>query len=138
MLLTHQQKKDKDISDLQAYVMASQDPIDAKFEALESQLESRLKSHFEDKLRALFVEFKIGQPPSPIKSQRGESSNRPPEKEGQPSDVLQPRIRVDFPHWEEGDPDGWILRAEHYFHYYRTPVDAMVEIIVIHLEGDAI
>ncbi|RZS14346.1 hypothetical protein BHM03_00046027 [Ensete ventricosum] len=57
--------------------------------------------------RALFAEFKIGQPPSPTKSQRGESSERPPQKEGQPSDMLQPRMRVDFPRWEEGDPARW-------------------------------
>ncbi|RRT63398.1 hypothetical protein B296_00016478 [Ensete ventricosum] len=87
--------------------MASQDPIDAKFEALESRLESRLGSRLEDKPRALFTEFKIGQPPSPTKSQRGDSSERPPQKEGQPSDMLQPRMRVDFPCWEDGDPARW-------------------------------
>ena len=62
--------------------MASQDPIDAKFEALESRIESWLESRLEDKLRALFAEFRIGQPPSPTKFQRGESLERPPEKEG--------------------------------------------------------
>ena len=68
MPLTHQQKRDKDwILDLQAYAIASQDPIDAKFKALESRIESRLKSRLEDKLRTLFAEFKIGQPPSPNK-----------------------------------------------------------------------
>ena len=40
--------------------MASQDPIDIKFEALESLIESRFESCLEDKLRALFVEFRIG------------------------------------------------------------------------------
>ncbi|RZR85658.1 hypothetical protein BHM03_00012677 [Ensete ventricosum] len=54
MPLTRQQKKDKDISDLQAYAMTSQDPIDVKFKVLESRLESRLKSRLEDKLCALF------------------------------------------------------------------------------------
>ena len=49
--------------------MASQDPINAKFEALESQIESRLESYLVDKLRALFAEFRIGQPPSPTKFQ---------------------------------------------------------------------
>ncbi|RWV78766.1 hypothetical protein GW17_00060212 [Ensete ventricosum] len=97
--------------------MASQDPIDTKFEALKSRLESWLESRLEDKLRALFAEFKIGQPPSPIKSQQGESSERPLEKEGQPSDMLQPRMRVDFPRWEEGDSTGWISRIERYFRY---------------------
>ncbi|RWW45313.1 hypothetical protein BHE74_00048858 [Ensete ventricosum] len=134
MPLTHQPKKYKDISDLQAYTMASQDPNDAKFEALESRLESCLK----DKLRALFAEFKIGQPSSPTKSHRGESSDRPLEKEGQPSDILQPCMRVDFPSLWEGDPAWWITCVEHYFRYYRTSDDAMVEITVIHLEGDAI
>ena len=82
MPLTHQQKKDGDIFDLQAYAMASQDPIDAKFKALESWIESRLESRLEDKLHTLFAEFKIGQPSSPTKFQRRESSEKPPEKEG--------------------------------------------------------
>ena len=76
--------------------MASKDPIDAKFETLEYRIESRLKSRLENKLHALFVEFRIGQPSSPTKFQQGESSERPPEKEGQPSDMLQLRIRVDI------------------------------------------
>ncbi|RZR80798.1 hypothetical protein BHM03_00006887 [Ensete ventricosum] len=107
--------------------MASQDPIDAKFEVLESRLESWLESRLEDKLRALFAKFKIGQPPNPTKSQQGESSEKPPEREGCHSDICQPRMRVDFPRWE-GDPAGWISRAECYFRYYRTSDDAMVEI----------
>ncbi|RZS11121.1 hypothetical protein BHM03_00042443, partial [Ensete ventricosum] len=61
-----------------------------------------------------------------------------PEKEGQPSNMLQPRMRVDFPRWEEGDLAGWISRIERYFCYYRTLDNAMVEISVIHLKGDAI
>ena len=67
MPLTRQQKKDRDISDLQAYAMASQDQIDAKFEEWESWIESRLESCLEDKLHALFVEFRIGQSSSPTK-----------------------------------------------------------------------
>ncbi|RWV98183.1 hypothetical protein GW17_00038987 [Ensete ventricosum] len=86
--------------------MASQDPIDAKFEALKSRLESQLELPLEDKLRTLFAEFKIGQPPSPTKSQRRESSERPPE-EGQLSDMLQRCMRVDIPHWE-GDSIGGV------------------------------
>ena len=69
MPLTHQQNKDRDISNLYAYAMASQDPIDVKFEALESWIESRLESCLEDKLHALFAEFRIGQPSSPTEFQ---------------------------------------------------------------------
>ena len=69
MPLTRQQKKDRDISDLQAYAMASQDPIDAKFEAKFEAWESRIESRLEDKLCALFAKFRIGQPPSPTKFQ---------------------------------------------------------------------
>ncbi|RWW19422.1 hypothetical protein GW17_00016524 [Ensete ventricosum] len=57
----------------------------------------------------------------PTKFQQGESSERPPDKEEQASDVMQPCMRVDFPRWEEGDLTGWLLRAERYFHYHRTP-----------------
>ena len=46
-------------------------------------------------------------------------------------------MKVDFPRWE-GDPAGWISRAKRYFRYYRMSDDAMVEIAIIHLEGDAI
>ncbi|RWW12016.1 hypothetical protein GW17_00024333 [Ensete ventricosum] len=46
----------------------------------------------------------IGRSPSPTKLQQGESSERPLEKQEQTSDVMQPRMRVDFHQWEEGDP----------------------------------
>ncbi|RWW62603.1 hypothetical protein BHE74_00030271 [Ensete ventricosum] len=61
--------------------MASEDLIDAKLKAFESRLE--------DKLRALFAEFKVGRSPSLTKSQQGEGldhKKRPPEKEEQATD----------------------------------------------------
>ncbi|RRT78940.1 hypothetical protein B296_00004165 [Ensete ventricosum] len=73
----------------------------------------------------------------PTKFQQGESSERPPDKEEQASDVMQPCMRVDFPRWEEGDLTGWLLRAERYFHYHRTSEAFMVDIAIIHHEGDA-
>ncbi|RZR92317.1 hypothetical protein BHM03_00020594 [Ensete ventricosum] len=81
--------------------MASDDMIDAKLKAIETRME--------DKLHALFITFRNGRTPSSTKSQQGESSNheeRPPEKEA------QPRMRVDFPRWEEGDLTRWLTRAE--------------------------
>ncbi|RZR85656.1 hypothetical protein BHM03_00012675 [Ensete ventricosum] len=53
----------------------------------------------EDKLRALFVEFKLGRSLSPMRSQHGESSDRkenPPEKEEQATESSYQRMRVDF------------------------------------------
>ncbi|RRT48357.1 hypothetical protein B296_00053164 [Ensete ventricosum] len=47
-------------------------------------------------------------------------------------------IRVDFPGWEDGDPIGCISRVERYFHFHKTPDASMVDIVAIHLEGDAI
>ncbi|RWW83455.1 hypothetical protein BHE74_00008074 [Ensete ventricosum] len=47
-------------------------------------------------------------------------------------------MRVDFPRWEEGDPTGWLSRAECYFRYHRTPMASIVDIATIHLKGDAI
>ncbi|RZS06487.1 hypothetical protein BHM03_00037187 [Ensete ventricosum] len=65
----------------------------------------------EDRLRALFAEFGLGQSPSPTKFQQGESSKRPSEKEGQPSDMIRPpRMWVDFPRWK-GDPKGCARRT---------------------------
>ncbi|RRT45959.1 hypothetical protein B296_00054776 [Ensete ventricosum] len=45
-------------------------------------------------------------------------------------------MMVDFPRWEEGDPIGWLSRAERYFRYHRTSEAFMVDIATIHLEGD--
>ena len=49
-----------------------------------------------------------------------------------------PCMRVDFPRWEEGDPIGWISRAEQYFRYHKIADASMVKIAAIHLERDAI
>ena len=46
--------------------MASEKAINAKFEAFEARME--------DTIRTLFIELKLGQPPSPKKSHQGESS----------------------------------------------------------------
>ncbi|RWV84885.1 hypothetical protein GW17_00053373, partial [Ensete ventricosum] len=95
----------------------------------------------EDRLRALFVEFRLGRSPSPRRSQHDESSNykkNPPKKEEQSMDSSCQRMRVDFPRWEDGDSTGWISRAEWYFRYYRTLEASMVDIAVIHLGREVI
>ncbi|RWW32274.1 hypothetical protein GW17_00003069 [Ensete ventricosum] len=133
MPLTRQQKKDLNITDLEAYTMASEEAIDAKLEAFGNRME--------EKMRSLFAEFSIGQLSNPRKSQHGETSNRrdDPQAHGHiTSDLNNPRMKVDFPRWEEGDPIGWISRAERCFRSYRTANATRVEIAVIHLEGDVI
>ncbi|RWW86376.1 hypothetical protein BHE74_00004850 [Ensete ventricosum] len=75
--------------------------IGVKLEAFEMGME--------DRLRALFTEFRLGQSPSPRRSHCGESFDRkenPPEKEEQATDSSYQRIRVDFPRWEDRDPTG--------------------------------
>ena len=49
-----------------------------------------------------------------------------------------PYSKVEFPKYEGGDPRGWILKAEKYFHYYQTPEDLKVDIAATNLEGDAL
>ncbi|RWV95599.1 hypothetical protein GW17_00041767, partial [Ensete ventricosum] len=68
---------------------------------------------------------------------QGENSERPTKREEQATELMQPRMRVDFPRWE-GDLTGWFSRAERYFRSYRTPKASMVDIAAIHLERDAI
>ncbi|RRT63301.1 hypothetical protein B296_00015527 [Ensete ventricosum] len=68
-------KKDHNISDLEIYAMTSEDLIDAKLEAFEMCMEN--------KLHALFVEFRLGRLLSSMRSQQGESldhKENPPEK----------------------------------------------------------
>ncbi|RWW74523.1 hypothetical protein BHE74_00017529 [Ensete ventricosum] len=132
MPFTRQQKKDRNISDLETYAMASEDLIDVKLQAFETCMEN--------KLRALFLEFRLGQSLNPTRSQQGESPDRkgnPPREEEHAMDPTSTH-KVDFPRWEDGDPTGWLSRAELYFHYDRTPEASMVEITTIHLEGDII
>ncbi|RWW02864.1 hypothetical protein GW17_00034025 [Ensete ventricosum] len=112
--------------------MSSVDVISAKLEFFETRME--------DKLRALFTEFRLGRSPSPTRSQHCGSSyhkENPPEKEEQATNSSYPRIRVDFPRWEGESPMDWISRAEQYFHYHRTPKASMVDIAAIHLGREA-
>ncbi|RWV91171.1 hypothetical protein GW17_00046562 [Ensete ventricosum] len=113
--------------------MASIDLINDKLEAFET--------HMEDKLCALFVEFRLGRSPSPRRSQCGRSSDckeNQPEKEEQVTDPSYPCIRVDFPRREDRDMTGWISHAERYFCYHRTLEASMVNITIIHLGREAI
>lgn len=49
-----------------------------------------------------------------------------------------PLMRIEFPHWEGGDPTDWVSRAECYFRFHRTPEYIKVKIASIHLDGEAI
>ncbi|RWW19240.1 hypothetical protein BHE74_00003459 [Ensete ventricosum] len=113
--------------------MASEEAINVKFEVFESRME--------EKMRSLFAEFSMGQPPRAKKSQQGETSDRQDDPQEHGHIILDSnnsRMKVDFPRWEEGDPIGWIACAERYFRFYRTADATRVEIAAIHLEGDAI
>ncbi|RWW82404.1 hypothetical protein BHE74_00009127 [Ensete ventricosum] len=109
------------------------DLISAKLEAFETRME--------DRLRALFAQFRFGRSPSPTRSQQGERPDHkenPLEKEEHKMDPALIHMRVDFPRWEDGDSMGWLSRAEHYFCYHWTSEASMVDIAAIHLEGDVI
>ncbi|RZS25389.1 hypothetical protein BHM03_00058576, partial [Ensete ventricosum] len=126
-------KKDLNITDLEAYTMALEDAINAKFEAFESCME--------EKMRSLFVELSMGRPPYPKKSQQGETSDRRDDSQEHGHIIPDPnnsRMKVDFPRWEERDMIGWITHVERYFRFYRTIDATRVEITAIHLERDAI
>ncbi|RRT31552.1 hypothetical protein B296_00032932 [Ensete ventricosum] len=109
--------------------MASEEAIDAKLKAFENRME--------EKMRSLFVEFSIGRPSSQRKSHHGETSDQrddPQEHRHITSDPNNPCMRVDFPIWDEGDPIGWISRAEYYFRFYRIADATWLEIAAIYLE----
>ncbi|RRT50929.1 hypothetical protein B296_00000486 [Ensete ventricosum] len=113
--------------------MALEEAIDTKLEAFENRME--------EKMRSLFAEFSIGRLSSPRKSQHRETSELKDDSHERGHitfDLNNPRMKVDFPRWEEGDLIGWTSRAERYFRFYRTADATRVEIVAIHLEGDAI
>ena len=43
-----------------------------------------------------------------------------------------------MPIFDGHDPDGWILRGERYFAFYRLREEEMLEAVVVALEGDAL
>jgi hypothetical protein len=49
-----------------------------------------------------------------------------------------PRMKLDFPRWDEDDPSGWVKRAERFFHFQGTLEASRVDIASIHLEGEAV
>ncbi|RZS10465.1 hypothetical protein BHM03_00041730 [Ensete ventricosum] len=106
MPLTRQQKKSLNITDLEAYTMATEEAIDAKFEDFETRME--------EKICTIFAELSISRPLSPRNSQQGETSNRREELQergGTTTDPYNPRMRVDFPRREERDPISWISKG---------------------------
>ncbi|XP_074349249.1 uncharacterized protein LOC141688990 [Apium graveolens] len=46
--------------------------------------------------------------------------------------------KLDLPTFEGNNPDGWILRAERYFKFYRLSEDEQVEAAVVSLDGVAL
>ncbi|RRT63040.1 hypothetical protein B296_00039003 [Ensete ventricosum] len=121
MPLTRQQK-DLNITDLESSAMMSEELIDEMLEAFKTRMEDKF---------GLLAEFNLGRPSSPRKSQHGESSDRKQNasKRGEhATDSLYPRMRIDFPRWEDGHPTGWISHAEYYFRYHRTLDTSMVDI----------
>ncbi|RWW09676.1 hypothetical protein GW17_00026823 [Ensete ventricosum] len=77
--------------------------------------------------------------PEKITTHRNSDQRDDPQEHGHTtSDLNNPRMKVDFPRWEEGDLIRWISCAKRYFRFYRTADATRVEISAIHLEGDAI
>ena len=50
----------------------------------------------------------------------------------------RPHNKIVFPSFSDGDPRGWILKAEKYFRYYDIPDDEKVDVASMRLEGDAL
>ena len=57
---------------------------------------------------------------------------------GNPQFLRRPHAKVEFPKFEKGDPQGWILKAEKYFRYYQISEDLKIDSATINLEGDAL
>lgn len=46
--------------------------------------------------------------------------------------------KLDMPVFDGSDPDGWIMKIERYFGFYRLSEDEMLEAVVVAMEGDAL
>ena len=49
-----------------------------------------------------------------------------------------PYTKMEFPKFKGGDPRGWMLKAEKYFHCYETLDELKVDVVAMYLEGDAL
>lgn len=47
-------------------------------------------------------------------------------------------LRLDFPKFDGTNPDEWILKAQQFFEYYKTPDDQRLQIAFFHMEGKAL
>jgi hypothetical protein len=47
-------------------------------------------------------------------------------------------MKSEFPRWDDGNPFGWVSKAERFFIYRHTPDDLKVKIASISLEGNVI
>lgn len=45
---------------------------------------------------------------------------------------------MDFPCFDGGDPNEWIVKVQQLFSYYQTPEDHKLEIASFHIEGKAL
>lgn len=46
--------------------------------------------------------------------------------------------KLDMPIFDGTDPDGWVLRVDRYFNFYRLTEEERLEAVVVALEGDAL
>lgn len=46
--------------------------------------------------------------------------------------------KLDMPVFDVQNPDGWILRAERYFSFYKLGEEDKIEAAVVSLEGDGL
>lgn len=46
--------------------------------------------------------------------------------------------KLDLPIFDGTNPDGWILSAERFFHFYRLGEEDQLEAAIVALDGDAL
>ncbi|KAD4585722.1 hypothetical protein E3N88_23323 [Mikania micrantha] len=104
------------------------DPIAVQLAAIAAKLEAmeRLK----DDVASLKSHVK--------KSASGSGKNDEGESIRQFGRHFRPFNKIEFPTYSDGDPRGWILKAEKYFRYYNVPGEEKVDVASMHLEGDAL
>ena len=116
--------------------MAIDTSVKTQMEALETRIENRLQETLHDFKKSLLEHFSGFQQDGSSSSTLNRS--RDTGKGPQDGDTYYPRIKIEFPRWEDGDPTSWISRAKFFFHFHRTPEESKVEVASIQLDGDAI
>jgi hypothetical protein len=130
MPYTRNQKRVLGIFDLTTYSMATGSTSLGKEQTSgETQFDSGFLKRLKELITQIIQEERSAGPSPPRTTPTAHHHNQ---------NHSLPRMKLDFPKWDEDDPSGWVSRVELFFHFHGTSEASRVDIASIHLEGETV